>query len=255
MIALISDIHANKEALEAVVQDISSQGIDRIFCLGDIVGYGPEPTPCVDLVEKLADVCICGNHDYALIYGATDFNVVAADAINYHRHVLMPNIGKLKPSESKMKRWQYLKRLPFRHMEGNYLFVHGSPRNPINEYITETDVRWGLEKKLTEIFSLVENICFVGHTHRPGVLTQNIEFLTLQDLDNTYEITPDTKAIINIGSVGQPRDGDPRACYATLEDNIVRYRRVPYELEAVCRKITATGILDESLAERLRVGR
>jgi len=253
--AIISDIHGNFEALNAVVNDIGSQGIDRVFCLGDVVGYGPQPAECIDLVRKMCEVCLCGNHDYALVYGATGFNAVAADAINYHRNILMPQLGGKKRDDAPLKRWTFLKDLLFRYMEEDILFVHGSPRNPINEYITETDVKWGLERKIHEIFSLVERICFIGHTHRPGILNSKMEFLTTTDVNDEYQFPTDHKAVINVGSIGQPRDGDPRACYAIVDNGVVRFRRVPYDVEAVCRKIQETGLLDESLAERLKVGK
>lgn len=256
MLAVISDIHANFEALSVVMDAIQKAGITDIICLGDIVGYGPDPENCIDLIEKNCQIALCGNHDYALIYGAHDFNQAALDAINYHRHRLIPRLDGSEQDAARTRRWQFLKGLSFRHVEGRSLFVHGSPRDPIHEYIMETDIRWGLERKLREIFELVDWLCFVGHTHRPCVITQQLEFLSVADLDGKYSPVPGQKAIINVGSVGQPRDGDNRASFAIVDDdNTIRFNRVEYDIEKTTRKIEGSGILDESCAERLRVGR
>lgn len=256
MIAILSDIHANSDALGNVMSAINEAGITDIICLGDIVGYGGDPESCVDVIEKSCQVCLCGNHDYALIYGAHDFNQAALDAINYHRHRLIPRLDGSDKDAARVRRWQYLKGLSFRHVENNWLFVHGSPRDPIHEYIMESDVRWGLERKLREIFELVDWLCFVGHTHRPCIITQQLDFLTPDAIDFTFRPQPGQKAIINVGSVGQPRDGDTRASYVTVdEDHTVRFHRVEYDIEAAMRKIQKSGALDESCGERLKLGR
>jgi diadenosine tetraphosphatase ApaH/serine/threonine PP2A family protein phosphatase len=256
MIAIISDIHANSDALARVMARIQEMGVTDVLCLGDIVGYGGDPEACIDQIEKTCQISLCGNHDYALIYGAHDFNQSALDAINYHRHRLIPRLDGSDKDAARVRRWQYLKGLAFRHVEDNCLFVHGSPRDPIHEYIMESDVRWGLERKLREILELIDWLCFVGHTHRPCVITQQLEFLTADQLEQTYKPEPGQKAIINVGSVGQPRDGDTRASFVTVDDDrTVHWHRVEYDVEGACKKIEKSGILDESCAERLRVGR
>jgi diadenosine tetraphosphatase ApaH/serine/threonine PP2A family protein phosphatase len=256
MIAVISDIHANADALESVMRAAQDLGASTVLCLGDIVGYGANPERCIDLIEKHCQVSLCGNHDYALIYGAHDFNQAALEAINYHRHRLIPRLDGSDRDAARVRRWTYLKGLAFRHVEGGSLFVHGSPRDPIHEYVMESDVRWGLERKLREIFELIDSLCFVGHTHRPCVITQQLQFFAPSEIDNVYRPEPGHKALINVGSVGQPRDGDVRASFVTIDDDqTIRFHRVEYDIEAAARKIIENGVLDESCAERLKLGR
>jgi len=138
MHAVISDIHANLEALEAVLADIDSKGIAKIVCLGDVVGYGPDPAACLGLVATRTEPCLCGNHDYAVLYGARDFNPVAEDVVVYHQELLVPRAGS---AEDGIRRWEFLRGLIARYEDEDCLYVHGSPRNPIHEYILESDVR------------------------------------------------------------------------------------------------------------------
>lgn len=251
MYAVVSDIHANLEALTAVLSHIEGQGVDQIICLGDIVGYGPDPEACIDLVMERCAVCLCGNHDYAVLYGARDFNPVAEEAVEYHQERLLPRSGA---SEDKLRRWDFLRGLMARYETEDALYVHGSPRNPIHEYILESDVRWGLERKLREAFEKTKRICFIGHTHRPGVVTEHLEFVAPETNDNRYELA-DLKAIINVGSVGQPRDLDPRACYVTVDETTVNYHRVEYDYSITAQKIFATSRIDMSCGDRLEEGR
>ena len=252
MHAVISDIHANLEALKAVLADIDTTGADEIVCLGDIVGYGPDPEACLDLTAERCSVVLCGNHDYAVLYGARDFNPVAEEAVRFHQELLVPRVGA---SEQRMKRWDFLRGLRARYEIGDMLYLHGSPRNPIHEYILEADVRWGLERKLREAFDKIERICFIGHTHRPGIITEALDFTAPEALENQrYEVT-EGKAIINVGSVGQPRDGNPRACYATVDEEGVTFHRVEYDFAVTQQKINACGRLDTSLGDRLEEGR
>lgn len=250
--AIISDIHANLEALEAVLADIDTQGIERIICLGDIVGYGADPEACIDLVAQRCSVVLCGNHDYAVLYGARDFNPVAEEAVLYHQEVLVPRVGA---PEERMKRWEFMRGLQARHEDEDFLYLHGSPRNPIHEYLLESDVRWGLERKIREAFDRVEHICFIGHTHRPGIITEDIEFITPESLEESRYVFTEAKAIINVGSVGQPRDRDQRACYVVVDAEGCTYRRTEYDLELTQTKINTCGRLDVSLSDRLGEGR
>lgn len=251
MQAVISDVHANLEALQATLADIDSKQIEDIVCLGDIVGYGPEPEACVDLVMERCSVCLCGNHDYAVLYGARDFNPVAEEAVIYHQERLVP---RADASDEAKSRWEFLRGLIARYEHEDFLYVHGSPRNPIHEYILESDVRWGLERKLREAFDKTKRICFIGHTHRPGVVTDALEFLDPSMFDGRYEFG-ESKAIVNVGSVGQPRDGDARACYVTVDETGVTYQRVPYDVMVTQHKIEVTGRIDVSCGERLAEGR
>jgi len=130
--------------------------------------------------------------------------------------------------------------------------VHGSPRSPINEYVFPEDVH--NPRKLEKLFSVVERFCFQGHTHVPGVLTEDGRFLRPDQFGDVYPLGSQ-KTMINVGSVGQPRDGDRRSCYVLLEDGAVRFRRVEYPLEETARKIYAIPELDDFLGDRLRDGR
>lgn len=251
MQAVISDIHANLEALQAVLADIDGQKIEDIVCLGDVVGYGPDPEACVDLIMERCAVCLCGNHDYAVLYGPRDFNPVAEEAVIFHQELLVPGAGA---TDEQMRRWEFLRGLVARYEKDDFLYVHGSPRNPIHEYILESDVRWGLERKLREAFDKTKRICFIGHTHRPGVVTEALEFLDPAMIGGRYEFGED-KAIVNVGSIGQPRDANPQACYVTVDDEGATYRRVSYEVEVTRQKIEATGRIDVSCGGRLLEGR
>jgi diadenosine tetraphosphatase ApaH/serine/threonine PP2A family protein phosphatase len=142
--------------------------------------------------------------------------------------------------------------LPRNHRENGLLFVHGSARNPLNEYVFPEDVY--NERKMEKIFSLIEHVCFQGHTHVPGIFTESLNFYTPEELGLQYTL-PAEKAMINVGSVGQPRDGDPRACYVVLEDGVVKFRRVDYDFEKTIKKIYDTPDLDNFLGDRLRLGR
>jgi diadenosine tetraphosphatase ApaH/serine/threonine PP2A family protein phosphatase len=137
-------------------------------------------------------------------------------------------------------------------VQGDHLFVHASPRNPIMEYLRKVDVMLGLREKIVENFRLVDWLCFIGHTHQPGIITRNMEFYEPDAIDHRWKPQRHQKVIINVGSVGQPRDGDWRASFATIEDDgTVLFHRVEYDLETTCRKINEAG-LDPTLAERLR---
>jgi len=135
--AIISDIHSNLEALEAVLKDIDSQGITEIYCLGDIVGYGPNPRECIDLVMQRCKVCLLGNHDQGALFDPEGFNVGAEKAIFWTREQLEEHHGN--PAES-LKRWDYLGERPRIHKEGPIVYVHGSVRNPLNEYVFPEDI-------------------------------------------------------------------------------------------------------------------
>lgn len=256
MIAVISDIHANYDALEAVLAELDRLGPEQIICLGDIIGYGPEPAACVDAVRSRCDVALCGNHDAAVIYGASDFSTQARASLARHRRNLMPRVQPGPLDKERHERWEFLKRLPYRHVRDDWLFVHAAPRNPVVEYLRKMDVLLGMTRKLAENFQQVDWLCFIGHTHQPGVIMPEMQFLTPEELGGVYRPEPHHKAIINVGSVGQPRDGDWRACFVTVEDDgHVRYHRVAYDLEMAVAKMRESPNGDPTLAERLRRGR
>lgn len=247
--ALISDIHGNVEALEAVLADIRSLNVNQIYCLGDIIGYGPDPCPCLDKVIRCAEVTILGNHDQAALFDPEGFNPVALQAVYWTRDQL-DSIGS--PSDIN-RRWDFLGELPRTHDEGDLLFVHGSPREPTNEYVFPEDVY--NQKKLEALFSRVQRFCFQGHTHIPGVFTKDQEFITPEDSDYRYQLSGPT--MVNVGSVGQPRDGDPRGCYVVLDTESfeIEFRRVEYDIDRTAKKIYDAPELDDMLGDRLKSGR
>jgi diadenosine tetraphosphatase ApaH/serine/threonine PP2A family protein phosphatase len=247
--ALISDIHSNLEAFEAVLADIRAQGITEIYCLGDIIGYGPNPRECIDLVIKNCQLTILGNHDQGAVFDPEGFNSNAERAIFWTRKQLETSFGNRAEND---RRWDFLNELPRSKREGNLLFVHGSARNPLNEYVFPEDIY--NERKMEKIFSLIERSCFQGHTHVPGVFTQGLNFFSPEEIGHTYTFTPE-KFMVNVGSVGQPRDGDPRACYTVLEEERISFRRVDYPREKTIQKIYDIPDLDNFLGDRLREGR
>ena len=258
MIAIISDIHSNLAALQAVIEDIRSREIERIICLGDLVGYGPQPRECVALIKGLG-LTIMGNHDEAIFHShkTEAFNLRAEMAIEWTRDEL----SKEGTQDEIAQRFEFLRTLPVteeRTMEGTpLLFVHGSPRKPLREYIFPRDVR--NTDKMREIFSQFQRLCFVGHSHVPGIYTEDLTYTHPADLEllKIFHFDEDQKAVVNVGSVGQPRDSDPRACYVTLTDDAeaVVFRRVKYDIEKTRERIYRIPGLDNSLGDRLLEGR
>ena len=251
--ALISDVHANIEALRAVFDDIRSQGVTEIYCLGDVIGYGPNPCECLDEVMRGCQLCILGNHDQAAVFDPDGFNPVALRAVYWTREQL--DAGPGGPAKVNA-RWDYIGEMPRTRSENGLLFVHGSPREPTNEYVFPEDVY--NQRKMTALFNLFERYCFLGHTHIPGIFTSQFEFITPEDCNYEYRLTSQ-KTMINVGSVGQPRDSDPRSCYVILirddaGDRVV-FRRVEYPIDKVANKIYAIESLDNMLGDRLHAGR
>ena len=249
--ALISDIHANLEGLQAVLEDIRVQHVDQIYCLGDIIGYGPNPCECLDLVIENCSLTILGNHDQAAMIDPDGFNPVALGAVYWTRDQLEKQIAQ---SEQGARRWDFIGELPTHQQEGDYLFVHGSPREPTNEYIFPEDVY--NHTKLVSLFERVEQYCFQGHTHIPGVFTEDRDFISPEECDYQYRLGQ-SKIMVNVGSGGQPRDEDPRSCYVILDDmeNLLTYRRVEYPCQLTANKIYKIPELDDMLGNRLLSGR
>ncbi len=253
--AVLSDIHGNAEALRAVLADIDSKGIKRILCLGDIIGYGPEPLACVDLVEAHCEWALMGNHDFAVLYEPTNFNAPAEQAAYWTRE----QFDSEPDAALRAARYEFLGRLRVRVVEqlgeNALLAVHGSPRRPINEYIFKSDPMEAPDK-LEAIFRRVDKLCMVGHTHVPGVFTDEPDFYPPDELGEfAYRFNEDEKAVVNVGSVGQPRDGDPRASYVVFDEDKVEFFRVPYDIDKTANLIRQHAQLHEYLADRLYEGR
>lgn len=245
--AILSDIHGNLEALKQVLADIQAQGCSQILCLGDIVGYGPEPNACIDLVRNFS-ATIIGNHDLAALFDPEGFSNSAEQAIMWTRKQLESG----DTAEKCFERLDFIANLPRTRREGSVMFVHGSVRNPINEYVFPEDVY--NTRKMEKLFSMIQRVCFQGHTHVPGIFSSDMTFRRPEEFGFKYKLDAD-KVMINVGSVGQPRDGDWRSCYVILEDNTVHFRRVEYDVEITVKKIYETPELDNSLGDRLRDGR
>jgi len=256
--AVISDIHANAEALKRVLDDISSRSVDRIICLGDIVGYGPDPLECIDLVRERCEWALMGNHDFGVLYEPTNFNPGAESAAFWTRDVLENS----EDDATRAERYEFLGKLRVRVTEtsGNgsgtpLLFVHGSPRRPVTEYVFPDDPMSAPEK-MESIFERIERVALVGHTHVPGVFTNEPDFYPPSELgESTYRFSEEEKAIVNVGSVGQPRDLDPRASYAILHEDRVELVRVEYDVTVTADRIRSVPELNDWLGDRLYEGR
>lgn len=240
--ALIADIHANLAAFAAVLADIEQKGgVDEIWCLGDIVGYGPDPGQCLELLRRYNHVCVAGNHDWAAI-GKIDtsyFNPLAATACQWTAKQLSP--GDI----------HYLEKLPLTIEKGNFLLVHGSPMEPIWEYVIST----GIAARNFSFFKLP--YCLVGHSHVPVAFKEEGgACLTVQLSPGIGLALGASRMIINPGGVGQPRDGDPRASYAIYdsEGQIIRLYRIPYDISVTQDRMMRAG-LPIHLITRLKEGR
>ena len=248
--AIISDIHSNLEALRAVLADIDRRQIKRILSLGDIVGYGPNPCECLDLVMERCQWSLMGNHDFSVLYEPTHFNISAEASSYWTRDTLAHEPDPIKRRE----RWKYLGNLKVRQEIDRTILVHASPRRPINEYIFPDDVNTS-PIKINQIFDRIETRCFVGHTHVTGVFTNEPDFYPPNELGGVYKFSENEKCVINPGSVGQPRDRDPRTSYAIVFDDRVEFVRLDYDVQSTVDKIKAIPDLSDFLCQRLLEGR
>ncbi len=240
-VLVISDIHANLAAFESVLEDAEGEW-DYVWCLGDVVGYGPDPNECCDLLQTLPHLCLAGNHDWAAL-GRLDirtFNADARRAVTWTRETLTP------------ENLAYLGALPTTFVLGNYTLAHGSPREPVWEYI--------LDPLIAALnFPHFETpYCIVGHTHNPIVFKLKDERGDTEELRPRYgEPQPlnGQRLIINPGSVGQPRDSNKDASYGILhvEEAIFEYRRVAYPVEVTQEKMRKLD-MPERLITRLEHG-
>ena len=214
-LAIISDIHANLEALTAVLADIDARKIEKIICLGDVVGYGPNPLECMDLVIERCEWSLMGNHDFAIFFEPANFNPAAENASFWTRSQFDSDADVRRRNQ----RWRFLGSMPTRMANDAFVCFHGSPRKPINEYVFAADI-YSAPAKMAAIFDRIPRLCFVGHTHVPGVFVPDPDFYSPEELDNKYKIT-DERAMINVGSVGQPRDRNPNASYVVYTSEAV----------------------------------
>jgi putative phosphoesterase len=230
-VAILSDIHANLPAFEAVLEEIARHDVERIHCLGDIVGYGPFPNECVELVRTRCSIVIKGNHDS----GATGETPLRSFS-DHARKAIRWTMDHLTGESA-----EYLKQLPFTHVENHLTLVHASPDDPPawNYVLTLRDAE-------SAFASFTTDVCFIGHTHVPVVIGEDLSI-------NTY--TPRGRFIINVGSVGQPRDQNPAAAFGILDLDSRQYElvRVSYDVDRTQSAIRDAG-LPQFLARRLSMG-
>ncbi|MBC7979204.1 MAG: metallophosphoesterase family protein [Armatimonadetes bacterium] len=237
--AIFGDIHANLEALQAVLADAASQHVTDFVCLGDVVGYNADPVACLNLIRDMGCPTVKGNHDQDASenHPLDTMNQVAASALQWTREQL----------DDDQRLW--LKRLRMVRQVSDYTVVHSTLDQPVNwNYVTNRfDAMSNFSYQFTQL-------CFHGHTHIPRVYVKSDKVREVPAESVTIE--PDAKYFINVGSVGQPRDGDPRACYAIydLPSKLIVFRRVEYDIPKTREKILAAG-LPPMLAERLADGR
>ena len=238
-IAILSDIHGNLEALEAVLAEVERLGVDALYSLGDIVGYGPSPAACLDIVRRRAAVSLMGNHD-AAVAGLTsleDFNEFARSAVDW-------TAARLDDGQI-----EYLGTLPYTHRAPGLLLVHASPNEP---------ERWHYIHGLADIdehfAEFAERLCFVGHSHRPGIFALG-EGSCIAQQGMSTSLLPGFRYLVNVGSVGQPRDRDPRAAFAIYDaaDECVEVRRVTYPFAKTQERMRAARSPD-FLIDRLGAG-
>lgn len=243
---VLSDIHANLTAFHAVLEDANARALqpDEMWCLGDIVGYGPDPNECIELLLKTPHLCLAGNHDWAIL-GKLDvdtFNDSAMAAILWTREQLKPEYLRFLDEKSG------------RSEQTNVLLVHGSPRHEIWEYVSDSDIA-------ADNFKLMSQpICLVGHTHIPMIYVEDPRTRAVRAVHPEHDVPLTLKRthryIINPGSVGQPRDGDPRAAYGIFDTDTAQWTeyRVPYDVRETQNRMRSAG-LPPKLALRLEFGR
>jgi predicted phosphodiesterase len=237
---IFSDIHSNLEALSAVLDAYSSESIDQYLCVGDVVGYGANPAECINEINKPSIITVAGNHDWAAcdLIKLHSFNPEAKDAVLWTKQAL----------DEKDK--DFLKGLDIFYKNPDLTLVHGTLDSPRNfDYLTDNYGAW-------RTFKVLETkVCFVGHTHVAGTFVKFGSSEILYIDDETIQVEEGRRYIVNCGSVGQPRDSDPRASYCIYDTqkNTVQIKRIAYDVEAAGKRIVDAG-LPVFLAERLKTG-
>jgi diadenosine tetraphosphatase ApaH/serine/threonine PP2A family protein phosphatase len=238
-VAIVSDIHGNLEAFTTVLDAIDDMDVDSIVCLGDVVGYGANPNEVIDIARERFDATIRGNHDQAAIDPAEEayFNSWAVEAIRWTREQLTATHA------------EYLSSLPLTSLLPDVRLVHASPGEPERwRYVLSP------QAAAREFSTFTESFCFIGHSHVPMIVLRT-EVGASELLDGEVALPAGARVLINVGSVGQPRNGDPRACFAVLdlEDRSARLVQVPYDHNTAREKIIAAG-LPRFLGDRLLLG-
>lgn len=238
---VFSDVHSNLPALEAVLKSMAARGVQRKVCLGDLVGYGADADACVQMVKQNADICIIGNHDSVALRreSSASFNVYARQAIEWTQSHL---------SDASV---EYMKKLPYVVEEERFTFVHASPMSPADwNYVTNLD-------DALEAFDFFStDFCLIGHTHNPVMVVMKDKEIPRIIEGPAYRPGPGERILVNVGSVGQPRDRDPRACWCLIdsEGSWIEFVRVEYNVDAAQTPMRKENF-PNFLIERLSVGR
>jgi len=267
--ALISDLHSNWPALQVALADARQRGARRFVCLGDVIGYGARPAECLNAVIELcgpraseqgleSGICLQGNHEAALLSSGEDFNPNARRAIDWTRDEL----NAAGDRNQTYAFWDFLSELEPLALEDGAMYAHGSPRDPVREYMLPRDARDAA--KLQANFARMREldpegrspVCFVGHSHVPGIFYEDGRFYRPKTTEGPYDlgVSASCRAIVNVGSVGQPRDGDPRLSYALFDGRNATFVRVQYDVAQAQEHIRATPELPAYLADRLAAG-
>jgi len=254
--AIISDLHGNAPALETALEDARSRGVQRYVCLGDVIGYGADPCGALEKVMQHCvpsangGLCLQGNHEYALCYSAEDFNPKARAAIEWTHAAISA------ASERSSDYWDFIGELKPSATDDVAMFAHGSPRDPVREYLLPRDARD--ESKMQANFGAMQrSVCFVGHSHVPAVYYKDGTLFRPNGTDGPYDLgdLDANPCIVNVGSVGQPRDGDARLSYVLFDGARITFIRLEYDWQAAAQAIRTVPELPEFLADRLEVGR
>ncbi len=240
-VGIFSDVHANLEALDAVVSYLERQGANSFACCGDLVGYGPDPVACIERIRRLDAVVVAGNHDYGVLgrLPMCEFNAAARAALNWTRAQLQE------------EHTDYLQALPLTVELGQLFLVHAAPSAPdLWPYILSVG------QAELEMNSFACRCCVVGHSHYPFIVERRPSGHATLVAGDSVRLAEDGKYVVNAGSVGQPRDGDPRACCLLYDEEtgVLSLHRVEYDIPAVQNKMRKAG-LPEFLVSRLSLGR
>ena len=240
-LAIISDIHANLEALTAVLSDIDQQNVDQIYCLGDVVGYGADPVLCLELIRERCTGVLMGNHEHAVLglLEPANLNEIARSSLSW----TADQLGDEQKS--------FLASLEADKVLDQLHLVHASPWEPTRWHYVLTE-----EAALQALDNSRTNLCLIGHTHLPVIFSQTDDGSIRRRIGHDFLPDPDQKYIVNVGSVGQPRDNDPRSCYLIFdnEEYEINYRRIEYDIPLAQSKMEKTKA-PKLLIDRIAVGR
>jgi len=254
---ILSDVHANLEALTAVREHLASldlrEPVEEIICLGDLIGYGPNPVECIYLAHEMGMKMVMGNHELGLFKSIDGFNPAAKRSAMWTRSAIK-RCMKEKVVDA------FLRNLPDEIRTERVVYIHGSLRGSTKEYLVKQDDLFELKPEVRESlkinFDLIDEVGFTGHTHIPYIC--NDDFYLVHPAWSEYEpyeIFWTTKTLVNVGAVGQPRDHDTRASYVIFDGNTITHYRVEYDIETTVKKMYDIPEIDNRLANRLKYGK